>query len=182
LADMLVRSYVTLNVPADERHLKMAREAAGELTTDRSAVTVEVQQGNPKVVVTTFPMKRARQIDVGDRIMHAFAMNMEDYSGQCIGFPKTDAEIRRDHRKLERAKERRRERRAAREAEVAADRTWDIPRGLAHASREVEANRIYELVHEFALPRDLFEHGGEFYRGDGSELELAFGKFKNHLS
>jgi len=28
MADMLVRSYVTLRVPAEERHLKTAREAA----------------------------------------------------------------------------------------------------------------------------------------------------------
>lgn len=116
MADMLVKSYVTLRVPAEERHLKTAREAAEGLTTDKSAVTVEVTKENQKEIVTTFPMKRARQIDVDDRIMHAFAMDMEDYSDQCISFPKTDAEIRRDQRKLERAKERRRERRAIRDA------------------------------------------------------------------
>lgn len=113
---MMVKSYVELTVPAEERHLKVAREAAEWLTTDKSAVTVEVPPGEPKMVVTTFPMVRARQIDIADRIMHEFAMDMEDYSTQSVGFPKSEAEQRRDKRKLERAKERRRERRAAREA------------------------------------------------------------------
>ena len=113
---MMVKSYVELTVPAAECHLKVAREAAEGLTTDKSAVTVEVLADEPKVVVTTFPMVRARQIDVVDRIMHAFALDMDDYSTQSIGFPKSEAEQRRDQRKLERAKERRRERRAAREA------------------------------------------------------------------
>lgn len=113
---MMVKSYVELTVPAEERHLKVAREAAEWLTTDKSAVTVVVPPGEPKMVVTTFPMVRARQIDIADRIMHEFAMDMEDYSTQSVGFPKSEAEQRRDKRKLERAKERRRERRAAREA------------------------------------------------------------------
>ena len=113
---MMVRSYVELTVPAGERHLKVAREAAEGLTTDKSAVSVEVPPDEPNTVVTTFPMARARQNDVADRIMHAFAMDMEDYSTQSVGFPKSEAEQRRDQRKLERAKERRRERRAAREA------------------------------------------------------------------
>ena len=113
---MMVRSYVELTVPAGERHLKVAREAAEGLTTDKSAVSVEVPPDEPNTVVTTFPMARARQNDVADRIMHAFAMDMEDYSTQSVGFPKSEAEQRRDQRKLERAKERRRERRAVREA------------------------------------------------------------------
>ena len=113
---MMVRSYVELTVPAGERHLKVAHEAAEGLTTDKSAVSVEVPPDEPNTVVTTFPMARARQIDVVDRIADAFAMDMEDYSTQSIAFPKSEAEQRRDQRKLERAKERRRERRAAREA------------------------------------------------------------------
>ena len=56
---MMVKSYVELTVPAEERHLKVAREAAEWLTTDKSAVTVEVPPGEPKMVVTTFPTQPA---------------------------------------------------------------------------------------------------------------------------
>ena len=113
--EMSVVSYVELSVPAEERHLKVARSAAESLTSDKSAVTIEIPKENPKLIVTKFPMLRARQIDVVDRVAHAFAMDMEDYEDQSVGFPKSEAEKRRDKRKLERAKERRRERRAMRE-------------------------------------------------------------------
>lgn len=73
---MMVTSYVELTVPAQERHLKVARAAAEWLTTDKSSVTVEVPVDAPKMIVTTFPIARARQNDVADRIMRAFAMDM----------------------------------------------------------------------------------------------------------
>ena len=113
--EMSVVSYVELSVPAEERHLKAARFAAESLASDKSAVTIVVPNENPKLIVTKFPMLRARQMDVVDRVAHAFAMDMEDYEDQSVGFPKSEAEKRRDKRKLERAKERRRERRAMHE-------------------------------------------------------------------
>jgi len=206
---MLVRSYVTLSVPAEERHLKTAREAAESLTTDKTAVTVEVPKENPKLIVTTFPMKRGRQMDVSDRVMDAFSMDMEDYSDQGVGFPKSEAEERRDRRKLERAKERRRERRAMerKESNCSREIPYEVkllsrqieelirPMGfndfqrtqffvlfqfallgrtfanLGHASlAQNEANRIYELAHEFSLPKDLYAHDDGFYRGRVYEL------------
>lgn len=218
---MMVTSYVELTVPAQERHLKVARAAAEWLTTDKSSVTVEVPVDAPKMIVTTFPIARARQNDVADRIMRAFAKDMEDYSTQSVGFPKSEAEQRRDKRKLERAKERRRERRAAREAEARENRVGaNIPYGLDDASQQIEqlirpmgfnkaqrvqffvllqialmgrafslhgcdslaqreANRIYGLVHEFALPKDLTEGDEGFYRGRVYEL-VRFAEF--HLS
>ena len=44
---MMVRSYVELTVPAGDRHLKVAREAAEGMTTDKSAVSVEVPPDEP---------------------------------------------------------------------------------------------------------------------------------------
>lgn len=113
MADMMVKSGIELTVPAAKKHLVAARKAAECLTTDNAAVIVEVSADDPKMVITMFPMKRARPTDVVDRIMRTMAMDMEDYSDQWVAFPKTEAEALRHQRKLERAKERRRERREA---------------------------------------------------------------------
>jgi len=51
---------------------------------------------------------------------------------------------------------------------------------LGHASlAKMEAERIYELAHEFALPKDLFAHDDGFYRGRVYEL-VRFAEF--HIS
>ena len=105
---MLVRSKIKLSVPAGERHVKAARWGAEWLTTDKGAIQIETD-GN--WILTTFPIQKARQIDVCDRIAKTMSMEMEDYEDQILVFPKTEAERRRAQRKLERAKERRRERR-----------------------------------------------------------------------
>ena len=41
----------------------------------------------PKSVFAEFTMLRARQMDVVDRIMHEFALYMEDYDTQSVWFP-----------------------------------------------------------------------------------------------
>lgn len=105
---MLVRSEIKLSVPPEERHIKAARWGAERLTTDKDAIQIETD-GN--WILTTLPIPKARQIDVCDRIAKTMGMEMEDYADQTLVFPKTEAERRRDQRKLERAKERRRERR-----------------------------------------------------------------------
>ena len=53
--EMSVVSYVELSVPTEERHLKVARSAAESLTSDKSSVTIEVPNENPKLIVTKFP-------------------------------------------------------------------------------------------------------------------------------
>ena len=105
-AEMTVCSEVELSVTPAERHIQAAREAAELLTTDKSRIEISAAG---KFLSTRFPMKRARQIDIVDRIMHTFSMDMEDYETQAVYFPKSAAERERDQRKLERAKERRRE-------------------------------------------------------------------------
>ena len=116
MADMLVRSKIELSVPVAERHINAAREAAMCLTTDESAIQIEIMGKGKNWICTTFPMKRARQIDVCDRIMDEMSMEMEDYQDQILCFLKSEAEERRDRRKLERAKERRRQARMLRDA------------------------------------------------------------------
>ena len=114
--DMLVRSKIELSVPVAERHINAAREAASYLTTDKSSIQIEIVGEGKNWIYTTFPVKRARQVDVCDRIAKGMSMEMEDYQDQSICFLKSEAEQRRDQRKLERAKERRRQARMLREA------------------------------------------------------------------
>ena len=114
--DMLVRSKIELSVPVAERHINAAREAASYLTTDKSSIKIEVVGEGKNWIYTTFPVKRARQVDVCDRIAKEMSMEMEDYQDQILCFLKSEAEQRRDQRKLERAKERRRQARMLREA------------------------------------------------------------------
>ena len=116
MADMLVMSRIELSVPVAERHVKAAREAAEYLTTDESAIQIEIRGKGKNWICTTFPVKRARQLDVCDRIMKEMIMEMEDYQDQALCFLKSEAEESRDQRKLERAKERRRQARMLREA------------------------------------------------------------------
>ena len=115
MASMMVRSEIELGVPATELHVAIAREAAESLTCDKQPVVVEIPKEYPKVVVTSFSVPQARQMDVVDRIAKRMVLDMEDYQDQCICFPKSEAEKRHDQRKLERAKERRRQARLARE-------------------------------------------------------------------
>ncbi|MBQ6140166.1 MAG: hypothetical protein IJI54_02685 [Kiritimatiellae bacterium] len=114
--DMLVRSKIELSVPVAERHINAAREAASYLTTDKSSIKIEVVGEGKNWIYTTFPVKRARQVDVCDRIAKEMSMEMEDYQDQILCFLKSEAEQRRDQRKLARAKERRRQARMLREA------------------------------------------------------------------
>ena len=114
--NMLVRSEIELSVPVAERHINAARSAASYLTIDKSAIQIEIVGEGKNWICTTFPVKRARQVDVCDRIAKGMSMEMEDYQDQIICFLKSEAEQRRDQRKLERAKERRRQARMLREA------------------------------------------------------------------
>ncbi len=114
--NMLVRSKIELSVPVAERHINAAREAASYLTTDKSSIQIEIVGEDKNWIYTTFPVKRARQVDVCDRIAKEMSMEMEDYQDQILCFLKSEAEQRRDQRKLERAKERRRQARMLREA------------------------------------------------------------------
>ena len=114
--DMLVRSKIELSVPVAECHINAAREAASYLTTDKSSIQIEIAGEGKNWIYTTFPVKRARQVDVCDRIAKEMSMEMEDYQDQILCFLKSEAEQRRDQRKLERAKERRRQARMLREA------------------------------------------------------------------
>ena len=85
---MDVRAQVDLDVEAGNGHLAEMLSAARLLTDNHESVRASVLPNNPKSMIAEFTIPRAREMDVVDQIMHKFAMFMDDYSDQCICFPK----------------------------------------------------------------------------------------------
>ena len=79
---------VELSVPSASKHLREMKAAAERMSDDRSSVRSWVDEEKPKSVFAEFTMPRKRQTDVVDRIMHEFALYMENYSTQSLWFPK----------------------------------------------------------------------------------------------
>ena len=84
---MKVRAEVELTAPGAAKHLHEMKSAAERMTDHQSSVRAWVDKEKPKSVFAEFTMPRARQMDVVDRIMHEFALYMEDYSTQSLWFP-----------------------------------------------------------------------------------------------
>ena len=85
---MDVSVQVDLTVEAREEHLVEMLSAAQILTDDRRSARASVLPENPKAMLAEFTIPKARQMDVADKIMHQFALFMQDYSDQTIWFPK----------------------------------------------------------------------------------------------
>lgn len=84
---MRVRAEVELTAPGATKHLREMKSAAERMTDDRCSVRSWVDQEKPTSVFAEFTMPKARQMDVVDRIMHEFALYMEDYNTQSVWFP-----------------------------------------------------------------------------------------------
>ena len=84
---MKVCSEVELTALGAAKHLRVMRSAAEHMTDDQSSVRAWVDQEKPRSVFAEFTMPRARQMDVVDKIMHEFALYMEDYGTQSLWFP-----------------------------------------------------------------------------------------------
>jgi hypothetical protein len=63
------------------------KSAAERVTDDHASVRAWVEKEKPKSAFAEFTMSKARQMDVVDKIMHQFALYMEDYSTQSMWFP-----------------------------------------------------------------------------------------------
>lgn len=109
MASMKVIDYIELSVPAGERHLKEMRDAAESLTDNPESIVVYAEPDAPTVVVAEFTMTKARQIDIDDKILHCFALDMPDYENQSIVFPRSEAEERKAQKASERAKAKRKQ-------------------------------------------------------------------------
>jgi hypothetical protein len=79
---------VELAIPAADKHLHEMNSAAAQMTNDRDSIQVSVEEEFPNMMLAEFTMRKARQIDVVDKIGRTFARFMEDYSTQSIWFPK----------------------------------------------------------------------------------------------
>jgi len=58
------------------------------MTNDRDSVRVSVEDDLPNIMLAAFTMRKARQMDVVDKIGRTFSLFMEDYNTQSIWFPK----------------------------------------------------------------------------------------------
>jgi len=101
---MKVCSEVELTTPAVTKHLREMKSAAERITDDQSSVRTWVDKDRPKSVFAECTVPKARQMDVVDKIMHEFALYMEDYSTQSVWFPHPPRK-RRSRRKPNQASE-----------------------------------------------------------------------------
>ena len=85
---MDVRVQIDLSVEPTKKHLAKMRSAADSLTDDRKSVRVSVPSDEPKRMIAAFTIPNARQIDVVDKIMSTFSLEMDDYQDQTVWFPK----------------------------------------------------------------------------------------------
>jgi len=79
---------VELAAPAEDKHLYEMNLAAAQMTNDRDSIQVSVEDEIPSIMLAVFTMRKARQIDVVDKIGRVFSLYMEDYRTQSICFPK----------------------------------------------------------------------------------------------
>jgi hypothetical protein len=84
---MKVCAEVELTVLGAAKHLRVMKSAAESMTDDQTSVRAWLDEEEPKPVFAEFTMPWARQMDVVDKIMHEFALYMEDYSTQSLWFP-----------------------------------------------------------------------------------------------
>jgi len=84
---MSVCVQVELTVSARQTHLHEMVSAARSMTDDQRSIRVSTISDDPKSMLAEFTMPKARQMDVVDKIMHEFALFMEDYSTQSVWFP-----------------------------------------------------------------------------------------------
>lgn len=95
---MNVRVNIRLSVPAADKHLGVMRSAAGDLTDDPGSVSIGVAEKDEQTVFAEFTIPKARQADVVDGIAKRFAMFMENFADQSIGFPSMGSKRRAQQR------------------------------------------------------------------------------------
>lgn len=84
---MYVQVEIALDVEPTSAHFKAMRAAALSQTNDRNSVYTAVPEDCDKVIVAEFTIKKARQIDVVDKIAKSFHF-VENYQDLTIRFPK----------------------------------------------------------------------------------------------
>ena len=85
---MDVQVQIDLSVQPADKHIEALRSAAQYLTNDCESVHVSVDVDIPQSLLAKFTIPRAREMDVVDKIMREYAMDMEDYENQTVWFPK----------------------------------------------------------------------------------------------
>ncbi|MCP4699029.1 MAG: hypothetical protein GY862_19575 [Gammaproteobacteria bacterium] len=91
---MNVKIEISLDVSPSGRHEEQARNIAEHLADDKSRVMVFAHPRRSKMLVAEFTIKKARQIDVVDKIGKSF-WDVEDYNDSSIAFPATRTKKRK---------------------------------------------------------------------------------------
>ncbi len=84
---MNVAVEMTLSVPPTEENKAQMYAAAEFLTNDEESIVILQPSGKPPRLVAEFSIRKARQIDVVDRIGKEFSYHVDDYNDSSISFP-----------------------------------------------------------------------------------------------
>lgn len=100
-----VRVEVDLASSPKGKHKKQMYDVAEYLTIDTSSISISIPQNKPKVIIAEFTIKKARQIDVVDRIGKEFSYEVDDYDSCAISFPAKKKVVRKQRTKADSDKE-----------------------------------------------------------------------------
>ena len=84
---MNVKVEVELICSPKTKHKQQMYAAAENLTDDKSGIIISIPSNTLKTVVAEFTMKKARQVDVVDKIGRNFSYCLADYNTSSISFP-----------------------------------------------------------------------------------------------
>jgi hypothetical protein len=90
-----VKVEVELIYSPKSKHKKQMYNAAESLTDDKHSIIISTQSNKMKIVVAEFTIKKARQIDVVDKIGREFSYCLTEYNTSSISFPVTKKKPRK---------------------------------------------------------------------------------------
>jgi len=102
---MNVKVEVELICPPKAKHREQMYDASENLTDDKSGILISIPSSKLKTVVAEFTIKKARQIDVVDKIGREFSYCLTDYNNFSISFPAPKKKSMRGKSSLKKEKE-----------------------------------------------------------------------------
>ena len=83
---MIVNVEIELDCEVTENHKNQSINIAEELTINKDSITLSVMGKNNNVLNIEFSIRKAKQIDIVDKIGKEFSVYMENYSDSSIRF------------------------------------------------------------------------------------------------
>jgi hypothetical protein len=84
---MNVRVEVNLRSSPSRKDKDEMYATAMMITDDADSIVVSQDKENPKTIIAEFTIKKARQMDVVDKIAKAFRTRLKNYNDSSISFP-----------------------------------------------------------------------------------------------